>query len=152
MTKINYVLYYEKTNNQKGFSMAQNQTLVDERILRYLVIDSKMVYTTALPGNANSAQYIYVKPGMFDAFAGISNIDFVKTIYEEHGIDLKKHKSHLGNKEVEVLFISFQDSLNLTKEQGEFLSHTAPLTSRDEYARHSEIINKILQQQRQSNR
>jgi hypothetical protein len=128
--------------------MAQNQTLVDERILRYLVIDSKMVYTTALPGNANSAQYIYVKPGMFDAFAGISNIDFVKIIYAEHGINLKKHKSHLDGKEVEVLFISFQDSLKLTDEQGEFLSHTAPLTSRDEYARHSEIINKILEQRR----
>ena len=132
--------------------MAQNKANVDERILRYLVIDSKMVYTTALPSNANNAQYIYVKPGLFDAFAGISNIDFVKTIYAEHGIDLKKHKSHLDNKEVEVLFISFQDLLKLTYEQSEFLSRTAPLTSRDEYARHSEIINKILQQQRQSNR
>jgi len=123
----------------------------DARILRYLITDSAVVHSTASKDQMG-CKYIYVKPGMYDKIMGISNIDFVQTIYAVHGINLRKHKSHLDGKEEEVLMIPGTEILNLSDTQGKFLVDTAPLNYRhsDRMARYRtvELVNIIFQRKK----
>ena len=140
-----------------NFKKAKQNTekmAIDRDILRYLIIDSKLVHTTALPDDDDVAQYIYVKPGMFEDVMDVSNIDTVVTIYAEHGIKLTKHKSHLMNKEVEVLFISASDIMKLNEAQRKFLCDTAPTISFGVQARTrvTQLINQIYQKNRMNSK
>jgi len=126
----------------------------DARILRYLIINSAVVHSTASKDQMG-CKYIYVKPGMYDEIMGVSNIDFVQTIYASHGINLRKHTSHLDDKEEIVLMIPGTEILNLSDIQGKFLVDTAPLNYKhsDRMARYraTEIVNLIFQQRRKEN-
>ena len=134
--------------NNKAESVEMRQMAIDRDILRYLIIDSKMVHSTALPEKDDLAQYIYVKPGMFEDVMEISNIDAVLAIYATYGINLKKHKSHMHNKEVDVLFISVSDIMTMNDTQRKFLSDTAPAIrfGVDANSRITQIINQIWHQ------
>jgi len=117
----------------------------DMRILRYLITYAERVHSTAAKGSL--VHYIYVQPGMFDNIIGISNIDFVQQVYALNGINLKKHLSHLDDKETEVLFITAEDYLNLGEAQQKFLSVTAPLNylaSQDAKERAVNIVNLMM--------
>ena len=92
----------------------------DGRILRYLVVGTDWVSSKTL----GDCHYIYPKLGMFNNF--VSNIDFVKEVYAQHGIILQKHISNLDKKETEVLYIKMSDYDMLSNEQKRFLSDTAP--------------------------
>ena len=125
----------------------------DVRILRYLITDSAVVHSTA-SNDQMGCKYIYVKPGMHNEIMGVSNIDFVQAIYESHGINLRKHKSHLNGKEEEVLMIPGTEILKLSDTQGKFLVDTAPLnyTHADGMVRlrSTEITNMIFQRNRKA--
>lgn len=116
---------------------------VDERMLRYRIDDTKfMKFSSATD---SPCFYIYPKPGMADELAKISNIDFVMAVYVSHGINLKKHISHWNEKEIEVLYISFNDWSLLDEDQKEFFNKTAPLVGgKDLDQRFVNYINYIL--------
>ncbi len=90
----------------------------DEYILSELITGAEFVHSTATK-SALRTLYIYLAEG--------ANFDLVKDIYAEHGIQLKKHTSHLDNKKREVLYIGTEDIMNLTDEQQAFLNRTAPV-------------------------
>ena len=99
---------------------------IDKRILRYLVIDCEKMKTSTAIKDPLGCKYIYVKSGMQDNLVGVSNIDCVQLIYASHGINLKKHTSHLDDKASEVLVIGISDILKLNETQQNFLNETAP--------------------------
>ena len=127
---------------KKG-TQKMNNAIQDANILRYLVINSENVNSTAVK-DPLGCQYIFVKPGMMDDLAGVSNIDFVQAIYAENGINLKKHNSKFG----EVLYIAAADALKLNDTAKSFLGQTAPIfndrVAKEMYARETEILNKML--------
>lgn len=102
------------------------QMNIDKRILRYLVVDCEKMKTSTAIKDPLGCKYIYVKSGMQDDLVGVSNIDCVQIIYASHGINLKKHVSHLDGKTTEVLVIGNSDILKLNETQQNFLNETAP--------------------------
>lgn len=137
--------------NKQDLQKQISKMNTDARILRYLVVDADIVHSTAVR-DALGCHYIYVKPGMADGISGVSNIDFVQTVYAQHGIMLKKHKSHLDGKEIEVLYMSVSDVIKLPKIQQWFLDKTAPRdyshcsSSDGAQSRAVDIYNKIFHQ------
>ncbi|MFQ6778338.1 MAG: hypothetical protein ACLRFI_03535 [Alphaproteobacteria bacterium] len=114
-----------------------------------MIVNSEPVNSTV--ANGAECKYIYVKPGMYDNLMKISNIDFVREIYAINGINLKKHISHLDNKEEEVLYITAADILKLSDAQGRFLYETAPSFSHH-HNRNSlaiQIVNNIYHRREQ---
>lgn len=97
---------------------SQKQKNNDEYVLSELISGAEFVYSTATK-SALRTLYIYLADG--------ANFDLVKEIYAEHGIQLKKHTSHLDNKKRDVLYIGTEDIMNLTEEQQAFLNRTAPV-------------------------
>ena len=83
------------------------------KILNQLVDGGEWVYSTATKSALRSL-YIYPAPSV--------NIDTLQDIYADLDIKLKKHVSHLDNKERTVLYISTPDFMKLTEEQQKILT------------------------------
>ena len=90
----------------------KDQTQIYKNILHQLVDKGEWVYSSITKSSLKTL-YIYVAPG--------ANIDTVQGIYADLGINMKKHVSHLDNKERTVLYISTQDFMKLNEAQQEIL-------------------------------
>jgi len=127
---------------KKGWFMSENkesEMSVDEYLLRYRIHGVEFTQYSTVTKSA--CIYIYLKSGMADELAQVSNIDFVMALYALHGIKLKKHVLRLDGKETEisfsdgvygktaeVLYMSLDDWRKLNREQQEFLDKTIPIT------------------------
>ena len=96
----------------------EDYTMLDKRLLRYLIVDVDEVEAPML----GACVRIYPKLGLFNSILEISNFDLVKEVYAQHGIVL-----HLDEKEPGVLYIKMSDILKLSGKQKRFLAETAPL-------------------------
>ena len=99
-----------KTPTEKSYKRAkeENQTQKYKNMLQQLVDGGEWVHSTVTKG-ALPTLYIYVAPN--------ANIDTVQGMYADLGIDMKKHVSHLDNKERTVLYISTPDFMKLNETQ-----------------------------------
>ncbi len=137
------VNHVNQNDKKEGDKEINKKTLIDEAVLRYLIVGANnFVDSTAI--KERWCYYIFVKPGMIEDLLKISNIDFVQAIYADHGINTRKHVSHLGGKEQEVLFIPSAEVAAFDSKRLNFLKHTAPVCYDDSVnRRETEIINKI---------
>lgn len=121
----------------------EKQIRIDEAVLRFLIIGAdNYVSSTAI--KERWCYYIFIKPGMMNELMKVSNIDVVQTVYADHGINARKHVSHLDGKEQEVLFIPSSEVAAFDNKKITFLHHTAPVYY--DYAvgkRETELINRV---------
>ena len=138
----------EKTKEQTVIKTdAKEKMNTDEKVLRYLITGAENFVRSTAGG---WCYYIFVKPGMFDRMLRVSNIDIVQAVYTEHGINVKKHVSHLDGKEQEVLFMLSEEVIKLDEAKLTFLQHSAPahIYGDDVRRRETELVNKIYHSQK----
>lgn len=119
------------------------KSIIDEDVLRYLVTGAEnFVSSTAI--KERWCYYIFVKPGMMEDLMKVSNIDVVQAVYAEHGINTRKHISHLDGKEQEILYIPSSEVAEYDNDKLTFLRHTAPAHFDDAVSKRKvELINKV---------